>query len=309
MSDFKLAFTYLRSRMLVTVLTVLSVALGLGLATIVLILSRQAMATLSTETAYWDVVIGAKGSPLQLVLSGLYYLEAPTGNIDEALWHTLEKDPGIARVVPVNMGDTYFGVPIVGTVPRYFEDRQPLRGHNLLAQGRLFAKPFEVTVGADIAARYRLTLGRQIVSSHGWSNGGDLHPEFPYTVVGILAPTGASLDRAIYTDYHSTWEVHAHHHHHDAAGAGRHDDDDDDHAAPGAGKQITTLLVQMTQPGRRYSFVETINAHQHAMAVIPVDEVDKLRKTFIDPMQHILLVVAYLVVIVSALSPSSSACT
>ncbi len=109
MSDFKLALAYLKSRILVTVLTVLAVSLGLALGTIVLSLSRQASDTLRNEAGFWDLVIAAKGSPLQAVLNGLYYLEPPTGNIDVKLWDKLKRDPNVATVVPVNMGDNYYG--------------------------------------------------------------------------------------------------------------------------------------------------------------------------------------------------------
>ncbi|HEY3379086.1 MAG TPA: ABC transporter permease, partial [Armatimonadota bacterium] len=204
MSDLKLALTYLRARPLITMLTIASVALGLGLATIVLMLSQQTQAMLSNETAYWDVVVGAKGSPLQLVLNSLYYLDAPTGNIDVAVQQRLQRDPMVARVVPLTMGDNYFGWPIVGTVPSFFDGRQPMRGSHLLASGRLFAKPFETVVGAQVAASNHLTLGALMIGAHGWGKSNDLHPQFPYTVVGVLAPTGTNLDRAVYTDFHST---------------------------------------------------------------------------------------------------------
>ena len=86
MSDLRLALTYLRHRILVTILTIVSVALGLGLAIAVLTLSAQTKNALGNETAYADIVIGGKGGPLQLVLNSLYYLDAPTGNINLSLW-------------------------------------------------------------------------------------------------------------------------------------------------------------------------------------------------------------------------------
>ena len=140
MSDFKLALTYLRSRLLVTLLTILAVSLGLGLATIVLSLSRQATDTLQNEAGYWDMMIGAKGSPLQVVLNGLYYLEPPTGNIQVSLWERLKHDPAVANVVPVNMGDNYLGTPIVGTVPEFFAGRHPSHAGPIIARGHQFTK-------------------------------------------------------------------------------------------------------------------------------------------------------------------------
>ena len=309
MSDFKLACSYLKSRLLVTLLIVLSVALGLGLATMVLTLSHQATDMLRRETARWDIIVGAKGSPLQLVLNGLYYLDAPTGNIDLELWEHLREDPAVALAVPLTMGDNYFGWPIVGTMPEFLTARES--DDALLKSGRIFNQPFEIVAGAEVAARQQLRLGQQVVGAHGWGKSDDLHPDSPYTVVGILAPTGTSLDRALYTDYHSTWLVHTHGHEEEAAheseegvpaddeGAHEHEHE---HAHHDGGQEITLLLVRLHQPGHRFRLTEALNAEGAAQAVIPVDEINRLEMMFIRPMQNVLLVVAYLVVIVSALS-------
>jgi len=292
MSDLKLALTYIRSRLLITILTVASVALGLGLAIIVLTLSQQTQKTLSGEADYWDVVVGAKGSPLQLVLNSLYYLDAPTGNISDSVWTALKHDKSVAGVYPVSMGDNYLGYPIVGTTADYFQDRHPASGKNLLASGQLFSRPMEVVMGADIARRNGTHVGDQIISAHGWGKSDDLHPDHPYTVVGILTPTGGSMDRAVYTDYHSVWKVHEHP-----------DADEAAEAAKGPhGKAVTALLVHLDSPGERYQFVQELNATLPAMAVIPVNEISKLERTFIAPLQGVLLLVAYLVVLVSSIS-------
>lgn len=305
MSDFQLACSYLKSRLLVTVLIVLSVALGLGLATMVLTLSHQATDMLRQETARWDLIVGAKGSPLQLVLNGLYYLDAPTGNIDLALWEHLRADLAVAAAVPLTMGDNYFGWPIVGTVPEFLTARES--GDALLTSGRMFTQPFEIVAGAEVAARQGLTLGQQVVGAHGWGKSDDLHPDQPYTVVGILAPTSTTLDRALYTDYRSTWLVHRHgegvaHAHADEVHVGEEGAHEQEHAHLHDEREITLLLVRLHQPGYRFRLAEALNAEGAAQAVIPVDEINRLEMTFIRPLQNVLLVVAYLVVIVAALS-------
>lgn len=286
MSDFRLAFAYLRARLLITILIVVSIALGVGLATLVLTLARRTTETLSSETARWDIIVGAKGSPLQLVLNGLYYLDAPTGNINVDLWKQLRDDPAVATLIPLNMGDNYFGWPIVGTVPEFFATR-----HAPLAQGKLFSKPFELVAGAEVTARQHLHLGQQVIGAHGWSRSDDLHPKFPYTVVGILKPSGSSSDRAVYTDYHSSWIVHAH-------------PDADEAPVPGHDPthEVTMLLVRLHQPGARFQLTQAINTREMAQAVIPVNEISRLQMMFIDPLRKVLLIVAYLVVVVSSLS-------
>ena len=293
MSDFKLALVYLRSRTLVTLLTIASVALGLALATVVLLVARETENTLMQESGYWDVVVGAKGSPLQVALNVLYYLDAPTGNIDIKVWNTLQHDDAVKQIVPINMGDSYYGAPIVGTTMDIFAPRIEA-GERILAQGQGFSKPFEAVVGADVARRNQLRLGQHFAGSHGWTASNDVHTESPYTVVGILALTGTSMDRAVYTDYRSVWEVHSHHDAHDSPAEVA--------ASRRAYSMVTALLVRLTQPGRRFRFIEKVNAQQTAMAVIPVDQVSALAQKLIVPLQQLLISVAYLVVFVAGLS-------
>jgi putative ABC transport system permease protein len=291
MSDLKLAGIYIRSRLMITILTVISVALGLGLAVIVLLMSSQAQTMLGSETANWDLVIGAKGSPLQLVLNALYYLDAPTGNINKALWAKLKNDPQVDRVIPLNMGDSYLDAHIIGTVPEFFTGRTAPNGGPLLAQGQMWTKPFEVVVGADVAARDNLRLGQQIISTHGWMRSQDLHKDFPYTVVGIMARTGGALDQAIYCDYHCNWIVHA-----------KPDPDEPTVVFHDPSTEVTALLVHLNSPAARFGMQQEINLQENAMAAIPVDEISRLEATFVAPLQGVLLLVAYLVVLVSVLS-------
>lgn len=310
MTNLKMAMQYLRSRLLVTILTVSSVALGLALATIVLILSEQTKDNLKNEIGYWDVVIGAKGSKLQLVLNSLYYLDAPTGNVSVDIWHHLEEDQTVSRIIPLSMGDNYNGSPIIGTSEDFFNDRQQRNPQQkVISKGKIFQKPFEAVVGADVASRNNLKLGEKIVSAHGWGNTtGDKHPDNPYTIVGILARSGSSIDRALYTDYHSTWLVHAHHHH-DGDQAAPADEHAVEHAAEHEHKhehtdnhEVTALLVRLKQPTRRFTFVDEITKTLPAMAAVPVDEIRLLDHTLIAPLQRMLLLVSYMVVFVSALS-------
>jgi putative ABC transport system permease protein len=197
------------------------------------------------------------------------------------------------------MGDNYFGAPIIGTTTDFFANRTARGGQPLLAAGAYFTRPFEAVVGADVARRFSLTCSTQFVGSHGWGAGGHSHGDHSYTVVGVLAPTGTSLDRAVYTHYHSVWEVHGHHHH--APDVAAPSEAPHAHAVDSDHLQVTSLLVRLTRPGRRYQFVEGINGNLPAMAAVPVDEINKVTVTFLSPLQNALLVVAYLVVAVSGL--------
>lgn len=292
MNDYKLALRYMKGRPLVTILTVASVALGLALACVVLVVAGQTRSLLEQETESWDIVVGAKGSPLQLVLNSIYYLDAPVGNTNISVWNKLKKDPTVDRIVPVNMGDNYLGSPIVGTTPNFFDGRISMSGGNVLREGKMFARPFETIIGSEVAEKSHIRLGMKLVGAHGWRKSNDFHKQFPYTVVGILARTGTSLDRALFTDYHSTWIVHSH------------PDADEKESTLGhnPSSEVTALLVHLSQPGRRFMLVQEINHDQSAMAAVPVDEINNLIISFLGPLQKLMLGVSYLVAIVSGLT-------
>jgi putative ABC transport system permease protein len=274
--------------MLITTLTVISVALGLGLAIIVLLMSHQTESVLDSETGRWDLVIGAKGSPLQLVLNSLYYMDLPNGNINKDLWAQLQKNPAVDRVVPLTMGDSYFGSPIVGTTPDFFAGRKAANGGPILAAGNLWTKPLQAVVGADVAAHSNsLRLGKTFFGSHGWTKSLIKDTGFTYTVVGVLAPTGTSLDRAIYCDYTTIWVIHK---------------DEPVLAWHNAMDELTSLLVSLKQPSARFGLERMINLTDREIAASPADEIQKLDATFIAPLRGLLLLVAYLVVLVSVLS-------
>jgi len=228
---------------------------------------------------------------LQIVLNSLYYLDSPVGNVNISVWKRLQSDPVVERVIPLTMGDNYFGSPIVGTIPAFFDGRKAINNDGLFAQGKCFIKPFEAVVGSEVARRSDLQIGQKIIGAHGWGKSDDFHPQFPYTVVGVLSPTGTNIDRAVYVDYHSTWIVHSH-------------PDADEKPEPGHDptSEVTSLLVRLNQPAARFRLIQDLNAHQAAMAVVPVDQIDKVASTFIAPLQGILLIVAYLVVFVSSLT-------
>jgi putative ABC transport system permease protein len=226
-----------------------------------------------------------------LVLNALYYIDAPTGNINKALWARMQKDPAVDRVIPLNMGDSYQDAHIIGTVPEFFTGRTAPGGRPLIAQGQMWTKPFEILVGADVAEQYNLKLGQSIISTHGWMRSEDQHKDFPYTVTGIMARTGSSLDHAIYCDYHCNWIVHA-----------KPDPDEPTVVFHDPSTEVTALLVHLNQPAARFGMQQEINLQENAMAVIPVDEIGRLESTFVAPLQGVLMLVAYLVVLVSALS-------
>ena len=138
-----MAARYLRFRWLVTALTLAGIALGAGLVCAVLSLRHEAERALSRDAALYDLVVGGKGSPLQLVLSSVYHLDAPTGNVPYAEYERLRRDRRVLWAAPIGLGDNYMGFRIVGTEAHFFD--LPRRDGELffrMARGRRFEERF-----------------------------------------------------------------------------------------------------------------------------------------------------------------------
>ena len=209
MNLFQLSWKNLISRPLTMLLSLVLFALGVGLISLVILLEKQLDEQFEANLQDIDMVIGAKGSPLQLVLSSIFHLDAPTGNISigDARAFLRPGHPLIARSVPLSLGDSYGGYRIVGTT-------EAMVGHYgaQVAAGALWSAPMEVTLGANVAARSGLEIGERFRSTHGLDENEDLiHGEAEaFEVVGILKPTGRVIDQLILTAPQSVWEVHEH---------------------------------------------------------------------------------------------------
>ena len=252
-----LALAYLRERLLATLLNILLLALGIATIVALLLTLSQAEERMDRDAAGIDLVVGAKGSPLQLVLSSVFQVDIPTGNIPLAEAERIGAEPVVKRAIPLALGDSYRSFRIVGTNAAYLE----LYGA-AIDTGRLWGKPMEVLVGAEVSARTGLKLGQQFAGTHGLAEGGGAHANQPFEVAGILKPTGAVIDRLILTRVESIWKVHAH-----AA----------DHTAnAGEEKEITTLLIQYSTPLAAASFPRRVNAISGLQAAAPAMEIARL---------------------------------
>jgi len=260
MNLLQLAWSYLRARPLGTLLNVLLLALGVGTIGFVLIVNEQIGASLNRDARGIDLVVGAKGSPMQLILSGIFHLDAPTGNIPLSAAQELARNPLVRRVIPLSLGDSYRGFRIVGTSPDYVA----LYGATM-GSGRLWKDEMEAVLGSTVAARTGLATGDRFAGAHGLSEGGALHGDAAFTVVGVLKPTGTVIDRLVLIDTASVWHVHAAHH----ADAGAKDDDAGD-------RQVTVLLVQYATPVAAASLPRRINAETNLQAASPAYESARL---------------------------------
>ena len=206
MNAVALAFAYLRRRPLNTALNIALLAIGVATVLLLMLFAEQLRGALERDARGIDMVVGAKGSPMQLVLSSVFHVDIPTGNIRLRDARELAADPMIGEALPLALGDNYRGWRIVGAGRAY-----PALFGAEVARGTLWDAPLEATVGAQVAADGRLEVGSLFVGAHGVAAGGAAHDDTPYRVVGVFAPTGSVLDRLIVTSVESVWEVHGHH--------------------------------------------------------------------------------------------------
>ncbi|MEM9001278.1 MAG: FtsX-like permease family protein [Bacteroidota bacterium] len=201
-----LAYRNMISKPLNLVLSLLLLVLSISLVTFVLQLSKQLNGQIDKNIGPVDMVVGAKGSPLQLVLSSVLHIDVPTGNIKLNEANSIKKHPFVGSAIPVSYGDNYKGYRILGTEPAYFESYGAV-----LAEGRYFEKSFEAVVGNGVAKKLQLKIGDVFTSSHGLvAENVEAHEEHPYTVVGLLEPTGTVLDQLLISNLESIWDAHAH---------------------------------------------------------------------------------------------------
>lgn len=260
MTLLELAWSYLRARPLGTLLNILLLALGVGTIGFVVIVNGQIGESLSRDAQGIDLVVGAKGSPIQLILSGIFHLDVPTGNIPLKSAQELAGDPMIRRVIPLSMGDSFQGFWIVGTTPDYID-----LYHGELASGQPWRQKMEAVLGAAVADQTHLRVGDRFVSSHGLAEGGSEHNDAVYKVVGIAKPTRSVLDRLILVNLESVWFVHE-----------SHADDPEQMRASDEDRQVTVLLVQYASPLAAAMLPRRINSQTNMQAASPAFETARL---------------------------------
>lgn len=257
----RLAWRYLWSSPLTTALNLLLLTLGLAAVTFVLRASAQVEAGLKRDLAGIDLVVGAKGSPMQIMLAGVFHLDAPTGNIPLVTLERLRQHPLVAQAVPLSLGDSFHGYRIAGTTPDYIT----LYGARV-TQGAPWTQPMQAVLGADVARATGLKVGDRFAGSHGLAEGGAAHGERQFEVVGILAESGSVLDRLVLTDLASVWAVHEAHH----AGQAHEPDDDE--------REITLALVRYRSPLAAVMLPRWVNAQDGLQSAAPALETARLMR-------------------------------
>ncbi|MHA7130246.1 ABC transporter permease [Algoriphagus namhaensis] len=301
----KISWKYLTFKPLSTSLNILLLALGLAIITMLLLVQDQFEDTVSKDAEGIDLVVGAKGSPLQLILAGVYHVDFPTGNIPMKEAKALLRNRLVKAVIPMALGDNYKGHRIVGTNHDYLSLYSVS-----YAEGKAWEYPFEVVLGAEVARKEGLKVGDSFEGSHGITEGSHAHDEHAFQVVGILEPSGKVTDRLVLTSIESVWfthdeesestddetsvdqstggessedkdsradesheshdahEVHEDHHHDQVAGSGFPEGSED--------RELTTLLLQYRSPMAAVQLPRLINSRTSMQAASPSFEMARL---------------------------------
>ena len=328
-----IAWRNIRQRLLTSLLTALSLALGVALVVATLVtggIVKQAFE--SGSGLGYNMIVGAKGSPLQLVLNSVYLISKPIENISWDFYQQFlpaaERPDGVdgtfaastKTAVPICMGDYYRGFRVIGTNTTYFDrltigDGRPFA----FSAGRNFRDDefFGGVLGATVAAKLGLKPGDPFAPTHG-ADDGKVHD--PFTVTGILARTDTPVDRGVFVnmegfylqDGHAKPVEGAESGNQNAAGgkdaAGSHDHETQAQAPlPFAQREVTALLLDTASlPGLPPELMAmglrtAINEGRDGQAALPIAEIRQLLDLFVRPLELLLLLVTTLVVIVSAI--------
>jgi putative ABC transport system permease protein len=260
----RLSVAYLKAKPLNTALNLVLLALGVGTIALVLLATQQIEERMGRDARGIDLVAGAKGSPMQLILSAVFHVDASTGNIPLTEAKSLARHRAIRKSIPLALGDSFRGFRIVGTTHDYVVHYEAE-----LAAGRLWQAPMEAVLGADAAAAIGLGVGGEFVGAHGVAEGGEEHGDAPYRIVGVLKRSGTVLDRLVLCNIESVWFVHAM--------PGKHEDPREVLASLREDEQeITALLIQYATPIAAATLPRLINSTSALQAASPAYESARL---------------------------------
>ena len=308
MSDLRFVLYSLKYRFLNSFLSIMLTACGVSIALLISQFGNHIQNRINLDGQGIDIVVGAKGSPLQLILSSVYHIDIPTGNIAYSQAKKIMNNPQIEESIPLALGDNWRGFRIVGTTTNY------IRHYDMsLSTGRYWDQNFEVVVGSSV----NLDIGDEFMGVHGLLEDGSSHEEHKYNVVGILKPSGTVIDRLILTSLNSVLDIHGlhkvdnsfeknHEHQHDHEhhkeehhDVHEHDHDKEQHKNEDenhhkhskndketyktnelGSSEITALLIKTKSPIANINLPRSINRESSLQAANPALEINRLISLF-----------------------------
>lgn len=265
--------TNILSKKLRNFLTIFSILVSVMLIISVQNLTTQLKSNVIENVGVYDILVGAPGSSIQLVLNTIFYYDAPIANINIEYYESLQKDSRVANVVPIGMGDNYNGYKIIGTSNDFFTNKYKLKS------GELFKNNGEAVIGSTVAKITGLKVGDKFSGMHGLTEeGGHVHGDFQYTVVGVLEQTKTPSDTVIYTDIESLWTVHGLEHNEHNENDDMEMDDEHDESMHGNSSEnlITALLVKTTSLSNQVMVTNDLNKNNDIQAINPAATLRKL---------------------------------
>ena len=292
MNIFKLSIKNIFNKPLSSFISLALLILGIGIISLLLQLNTLIKDQMDNNLRGIDMVVGAKGSPLQLILSSVYHIDSPTGNISLKDADNISKNRMVGSSIKILYGDNHKGFRIVGAEKKFIELYK-----GVIKDGTEWNNPYEVLVGSKVYEKLNINLGDNLVSSHGLRETGQSHDEGTFKVVGLLEPSNSVIDQLIITSPESVWDIHDTHNHEDDH---KHEHKDD-HENEYDDREITAMLIKFKSPMNIIQFPRQINENTNLQAAVPSYEISRLFKLFgfgIETLSYL----AYLIILVSGFS-------
>ncbi|CAM3973226.1 FtsX-like permease family protein [Flavobacterium antarcticum] len=299
---FKIAWKNIWFKPLNTVLSIILLTASVAIISLLILLQKQFEKQFSSNIDGVDLVIGAKGSPMQLILSSVYQMDAPTGNINYKEAKVWMKHPYVKTAIPLAFGDNYRGFKILGTTADYLT-----KYDTKISSGVLFTKNFDVVLGSEVARKMNLKVGDTFFSSHGDAVEGEVHEEHPYVVKGIASSTGKVIDNLILSNIESVWAIHNHEEEAETVVATTHEHHEgdnhehDENVVEYDNHEITAVLIKLKNKMGFVLWPRLISQNTDMQAASPAIEINRLFSLFgigLDALQYL----AYGIMLISGIS-------
>lgn len=290
MNLFKISWANLKDKKLNSFLSALLMTLGIGIISMLLLLNKQLDEQFRRNIKGIDMVVGAKGSPLQLILSSIYQIDSPTGNVSLEEAQRIIRNPLVKTAIPLAMGDNYMSYRIVGTNAKY-----PAHFEAQIKEGKLFSTTLEATLGAKVARVTGLKVGDTFSGAHGFDNMDDVHGDKKYKVVGIFENNNSVVDQLILTDISSVWSIHEHANEpNQGANVNSLLTEGEAVSTDDPSQEITSLLVKFRNPMGMVALPRFINENTKMQAASVAFEINRLFELMgvgIDTLRAIALII------------------
>lgn len=309
-----IAIKSIRQRALASSMTALSVALGVALMVTILVIHGVVTRMFNQSATGYDIVLGAKGSPMQLVLNTIYFMDRPIENVPYSEYLKIKKASWVEVAIPFNLGDYTPDAKyrVVGTLPEYFETEYVPGRKFQLREGQNLKHSQDAILGARVARDYARTYGWKIGTEFPLAHAGnveDLHTDNPFKVVGILEPTGTPSDRAVFVHLEGFYTIPGHLKPTKEALDKKHGlegtappkpGDKEDEQDPHLNKEVTAILVKSKAPILGIVKRAQINeVHPYFQAANPIEQINRLITDVVRNIRTMLVVMTSLIIVVS----------